>query len=41
MAWWRRKPKDTVDVRPPTEAETAELVRRLADEMPPEARRIS
>lgn len=32
MAWWRRKPKETDDVRPPSDGETAELMRRLADE---------
>ncbi|MFD7307313.1 hypothetical protein [Promicromonospora sp. NPDC059942] len=32
MAWWRRKPKASGHVRPPSDAETAELMRRLADE---------
>ncbi|MFE7503712.1 hypothetical protein [Promicromonospora sp. NPDC057488] len=32
MAWWRRKPKGTDDVRPPSDEETADLMRRLADE---------
>ncbi|WP_020015068.1 hypothetical protein [Promicromonospora sukumoe] len=32
MSWWRRKPKETDDDRPPTDAETADIMRSLADE---------
>ncbi|MFD7025515.1 hypothetical protein [Promicromonospora sukumoe] len=32
MAWWRRKPRTADDDGTPTDAETADLMRRLADE---------